>query len=68
MARNPRSHKAMVEALGHEPIDYIGPSDPAAAWTFVIIARQNGWVVADPNENGAGRAFVSVFERPEEYA
>jgi hypothetical protein len=34
------------------------------AWVFVWMARDHGWTVSDPEDNGFGYPHVTIFNRP----
>lgn len=40
----------------------------ASGWAFVLGARSRGWIVSEPNSNGFGYWFVTVWEKGPEDA
>lgn len=49
-----------------------GKNEWGQAWTFVIVARQRGWTVSDPENNGFGYPNVEItskgIDAPDHYA
>lgn len=50
----------------YESIKVGGKDDYGTALLFVMTARQRGWVVTEPRDNGFGFHFVGVLSRGED--